>query len=185
MSSLSSIPAALLLQLRISDVCGAQISEEIVLDQNTTIPGYAVARPMASCLEAGRSFRSYDLLPFVAEVSAGLVMHPRVDCTFTTLEAALVEQIHDSSLFAQFCLERRGPSMQHCLKHFAISSIGSSTLRGQTCSGSLMEASEIDFVKEIVTGATVMTDQTASYSHAGRGRARACSMYGSFLVSEP
>lgn len=41
------------------------ISEETVLDQNTTVPGYAVARPM---------------------VSAGLVMWPRVDCTFITLE---------------------------------------------------------------------------------------------------
>ncbi|CAJ1337836.1 unnamed protein product, partial [Effrenium voratum] len=41
------------------------ISEQIVLDQNTTVPGYAVAREM---------------------VSAGLVMWPRVDCDFITLE---------------------------------------------------------------------------------------------------
>lgn len=54
------------------------ISEEIVLDQNTTIPGYAVARPM---------------------VSAGLVMHPRVDCTFTTLE----ERAIDATLPETFC----------------------------------------------------------------------------------
>ena len=68
-----------------------QISEEIVLDQNTTIPGYAVARPMVTLLQ-----RDWEVVSHVcldtdssAQVSASLVMHPRVDCTFTTLEDCL------------------------------------------------------------------------------------------------
>ncbi|CAJ1401260.1 unnamed protein product, partial [Effrenium voratum] len=54
------------------------ISEQIVLDQNTTVPGYAVAREM---------------------VSAGLVMWPRVDCDFITLE----ERAIDATLPETFC----------------------------------------------------------------------------------
>lgn len=54
------------------------ISEEIVLDQNTTVPGYAVARPM---------------------VSAGLVMWPKEQCTFITLE----ERAIDVTLPETFC----------------------------------------------------------------------------------
>ena len=32
----------------------AKISENIILDQNTTVPGYAVARPMVGKLKFGR-----------------------------------------------------------------------------------------------------------------------------------
>lgn len=54
------------------------ISENIILDQNTTVPGYAVARPM---------------------VSADLVMWSKVDCTFITLE----ERAIDATLPETFC----------------------------------------------------------------------------------
>eukprot|EP00913_Durusdinium_trenchii_P017665 g16604.t1 len=54
------------------------ISEAIVLDQNTTVPSYAVARSM---------------------VSAGLVMWPKKECDFITLEARSI----DDTLPETFC----------------------------------------------------------------------------------